>query len=145
MISWENLPQCKRLLSPTDFAKIQFRKHSFWCSKNTESSFSVLLFSSVISIISMSTFGKCGYFEFRHPVVFFIFLCWYLFIYIDSKFFKSIPITFLPWSTNYYLSCCISSISNSEWILKSCSSLKFWIMWRKRNTFHISQMNCWPS
>ena len=151
-------------MPPTDFAKIQFRKHSFWCSKNTESSFSwrsrfqletflemnscrnsVLLFSSVISIISMSTFGKCGYFEFRHPVVFFIFLCWYLFIYIDSKFFKSIPITFLPWSTNYYLSCCISSISNSEWILESCSSLKFWIIWRKRNTFHISQMNCWPS
>ena len=58
-----------------DFAKIQFRKHSFWCSKNTESSFSwrsrfqlenflemnscrnsVLLFSLVISIISMWVF-----------------------------------------------------------------------------------------
>ena len=89
----KNLPKCKRLLPPTDFAKIQFRKHSFsWRSRFQLETFlemnscrnSVLLFSSVISIISMSTFGKCGYFEFRHPVVFFIFLCWYLFI-LDSK------------------------------------------------------------
>ena len=144
--------------------KFQFRKHSFCRSKIPEISFFwrsrlqlenllemnscknlVPSFPSVISSTSILTFGKCGYFEFRPPVVFFIFLCWYLFIYIDSKFFKSIPITFLPWSTNYYLSCCISSISNSEWILESCSSLKFWIIWRKRNAFHISQMNCWLS
>ena len=45
-------------------------------------------FPSVISSTSISTFGKCGYFEFRPPVVSFIFfVCIGIFLYIDSKFF----------------------------------------------------------